>query len=57
MSSGLIIILPKNYLLANHIFNIYKYIYDLALNNLQGLICLKTKPINLQVEESENSKK
>ena len=33
-----------NNLFTNHIFNIYKQ--DLALNNLEGLICHKTQLTN-----------
>ena len=36
--------LPINYLLTNHIYLIYIYKDDLAFNNLQELICHKTKP-------------
>ena len=47
MSSGLF----KNnvtikYLFTNHTYLIYVYKQGLALNNQQGLICLKTQPIN-----------
>ena len=34
--------LPINYLFKNHVGLIYMCIQDLALNNLQGLICHKT---------------
>ena len=35
-----------NKMFRNHLFDIYIYMYknDLALNNLQWLICHKTKP-------------
>ena len=35
-------------LYKSYIFNIYMYIQDLALNNVQGLICHKTQPTNSQ---------
>ena len=47
MSSGLFKMLSIKYLLTNHIYLIYMYKQDMALNNLQGLICHKTQPINL----------
>ena len=42
MSSGSFKILSKN-VFRNPIFNIYKYKKNLVLNNLQWLICHKTK--------------
>ena len=39
MSSGLFEMLPTNYSFTN--------MYNLAINNLQGLICHKTQPTNL----------
>ena len=38
--------LSINYLFKNHIYSLYMYKQDLALNNLQGLICHKIQPIN-----------
>ena len=38
--------LPKDYSFINWIYLIYWYEQDLALNNLQGLICHKTEPTN-----------
>ena len=37
-------LLPINCLFTNHIYSIYMYEKNLALNNLQGLICRKTQP-------------
>ena len=31
---------------TNHVYSIYMYKQDWALNNLQGLICHKTQPTN-----------
>ena len=39
--------MPLNKIKPNHIYLIYMYKQDLALNNLQGLICHKTHPTNL----------
>ena len=36
--------MPKNPTKSNHIYLIYMYKEDLALNNLQWLICQKTQP-------------
>ena len=36
--------MPQNQAKSNHIYSIYMYKEDLALNNLQWLICHKTKP-------------
>ena len=36
--------MPYNPTKPNHIYLIYMYKEDLALNNLQGLICHKTQP-------------
>ena len=63
MNSVLFKTLPTNYSFTNHIYLIYIHIYicvcarmhvcvyvceqDLALNNLQGLICYKKQPTNL----------
>ena len=44
MSSGLFKMLPINYLFTNHIRLIYMYKLDLALDDLQRLICDKTQP-------------
>ena len=41
MSSDLFKMFPTNYLFTNHIYSIYMYDQDLALNNLQGLIRIK----------------
>ena len=46
MSPGLFKMLPTNYLFTNHIYLIYMYKQDLALNNLPRLVCHKTQPIN-----------
>ena len=46
MSSGLFKMLNKNYVFINHIFDMNIYKQDLALNNLQRLICHKTQPNN-----------
>ena len=35
---------PINYLFTNYVYLIYMYKQDLALNNIQGLICHKTQP-------------
>ena len=43
MSSQSLKMLPINYSFTNHKIT---HIYDLALDNLQGLICPKTQPIN-----------
>ena len=41
-------------MIRNHIFNICMYEKDLALNNLQGLICHKnqTKPNQITIPDS-----
>ena len=52
MNSNLFEMLPTNYSLTNHIYLIYVYKEDLALNNLQGLICHKTKPNQKKLKES-----
>ena len=44
MSSGLFKKVYKKCVYKSYIFNIYMYKEDLALNNLQKLICHKTKP-------------
>ena len=44
MSSDLFKMLPTNYLFT--VFNIHMYKEDLALNNLQGLICHKAQLTN-----------
>ena len=36
--------MPQKPTKPNHIYLIYMYKEDLALNNLQWLICLRTKP-------------
>ena len=36
--------MPSNPIKTYHIYLIYMYKEDLALNNLQWLICYKTKP-------------
>ena len=36
--------MPSNQTKLNHMYLIYIYKEDLALNNLLGLICHKTKP-------------
>ena len=36
--------MPSNPTKPNHMYLIYMYIEDLALNNLQWLICPKTQP-------------
>ena len=51
MSSGLFNMLPTNYSFTNYIY-IYIYKQDLALKNLQGLICHKTQPTTLSVNQS-----
>ena len=52
MSYGLFKMLPTNYSFTNHIYLtcvcVCVYKLDLALNNLQGLICHKIQPINLK---------
>ena len=53
MSSGLFKMLPTNYLFTNHMFNIYMYKQDLALNNQQGLICYKALSINKPINKLE----
>ena len=42
--------MPSNLTKKNHIYLIYTYKEYLALNNLQWLICHKTKP-NLSINE------
>ena len=42
--------MPKNQT-KSYIFNIYIYEEDLALNNLQWLVCHKTKPNQLSKEQ------
>ena len=37
---------------TNHIYLIYMYKTDLALNNLQWLICQKTQPIKTKPESN-----
>ena len=44
MISGLFKMFPTIYSFRNHIFNIYMYKKDFALNNLQVLICHKPQP-------------
>ena len=46
MGSGLLEMLPINYLFANHEVCVCVCVceQDLELNNLQGLICCKTQP-------------
>ena len=46
MISGLFKMLPTNHLFTNHIYLIFMHKEDLALNNLQWLICHKTQPTN-----------
>ena len=46
MSSGLFKMSSTNYLFTNHIYLMYMHKQDLALNNLQRLICHKTQPTN-----------
>ena len=44
--------LPTNYSFTNHEHahaRIYNYKHDLALNNLQWLICHKTQPTNQKI--------
>ena len=36
--------MPYNQMKPNYIYLTYMYKQDLALNNIQGLICHKTKP-------------
>ena len=43
-------LLPTNYSFTNHI--IYMYKQDLALDNLQCLICCKTQPTKTMIESS-----
>ena len=38
--------LPSNNSSTNHTYLIHMYQQDLALNNLQGLVCYKTQPTN-----------
>ena len=40
--------LPTNYSFTNHIYLIYMHKQDLALNNVQELICYKTQPTSLE---------
>ena len=41
--------MPLNPTKPNHIYLIYMYKEDLALNNLQWLICYKTQPNGILV--------
>ena len=38
--------LHKNYSFTNRIYSMYMNKQDFTINNLQGLICRKTEPIN-----------
>ena len=40
---------------TNHIY-LYMYKEDLVLNNLEGLICYKTKPIQSNLQSKKNQK-
>ena len=46
--------MPQNPTKPNPIYLIYMYKEDLALNNLQRLICHKTKPIHLSNKHESN---
>ena len=57
MSCGLFKMLLRKYLFTNNIY-IYIYIYikqELALNNLQGLVCHKTQPIKINTDMDNQS--
>ena len=49
--------MPQNLTKPNHISLIYMYKKDLALNNLQWLICHKTQPIQIKPNQTIESKK
>ena len=53
MNNNLLKMLLTNYLLTNHIYLIYMFKKDLALNNLQRLLYQKTRPANQPILQQD----